>query len=379
LSATIVPDVARVSAANTTYSRTLSGVPAAAAAAAAAPATHAGSEPDTSSSSASTPTKSSVASSSIGASHVSIIRNYVGDDDMAGDFLIISIDMVGKVRIWILPEEGSGETTAVAVNDGGVDGTTNDKPLTMYPAKEFVIQNATGTCIWPLPPIEVGDVLVAVPCLDGSVVLVSTGILTPKTPPKQVAAPPGTILETWSRGTGSIALSGVWHPKKTHVLAIGRQDGIVEILGGGDKTTHRLIQHEAPVRAIAFTPDGQLLITASDDGMISVWDSGRPVVPALVRHVVDAHNGWILSLKALDDSRRFVSSGLDQKLHVWTVGQIDQPVHTFTSDDVSWTIDSYHHQQQQQAAAGGGGGTNKPSNRLVSGNEHGLLHIYSTL
>lgn len=315
--------------------------------------------------SSATPSPSTFA---VGTSQVRIIRNYVGEDDSAGDILFVSINMVGKVRVWVLPEDSGNKDKN---SDGRGDGDGDVKPMTMYPVQEFVVPNATGTCIWALATITVGDVQVAVPCLDGSVVLVATGILTPKTPPKQEPSPAGTVLETWSRGTGSIALSGVWHPSK-QLLAIGRQDGLVEILGD---RPHRLIHHEAPVRAITYTPDGQLLITASDDGMVSVWDAGRPV-PALVRHVVNAHNGWILSLAPLDDSRRFVSSGLDQKVHVWEVGQLDQPAHTFASDDLSWTIDSqptYDNSRPQLPQKGG----KKTSSRLVSGNEQGLLHIYS--
>ena len=119
-----------------------------------------------------------------------------------------------------------------------------------------------------------------------------------------------------------------WHPTKKN-LAIGRQDGLVEILGD---RPHRLVGiHETPVRSVSFTPDGNLLISASDEGMLAVWDVSR-AIPALVHHVVKAHDSWILNSTMLSDSRRFVTSSADRKLNVWNVGQMDQALHTFTCD-----------------------------------------------
>lgn len=305
---------------------------------------------------------SSTKTTSIGISQVQLVRNYVGEDDAAGDHLVVSMDMVGRVRVWVIPEGQDDDDSTTTPNPD--DNESQTKPKLLRPIQDFAVPNATGTCLCPLSPniSGIGDVQVAVPCLDGSVVLVAAGILTPKTPPKREPLTAGTVVETWSRAK-SIALSGAWHPNKKS-LAVGRQDGLVEILG---ERPHRLIHHEAPVRAITYTPDGNLLVTASDDGMLSVWDAGRST-PILVHHVVRAHTSWILSLTPLPDSRRFVSCGMDQHLNVWDVGQMHQATHTFTSDDSVWTIDT------QMARHGRKG---KAPARLVSGSEKGGLHIYS--
>lgn len=282
----------------------------------------------------------------------------MGDDDRAGDVLVVSIDLTGRIRIWSLPESMDDE--------GDVNESSRDaKPQQVSATIEFVVENATGTSFQLCPPriSGVGDVLLAVARLDGTMAVVATGLATPNAPKPALAA--GTMVDVWSK-PGSIAMSSDWHPSK-RCVAVGRQDGLVEILG---EAPHRLIHHQAPVRAVRFTPDATLLITASDDGMLAIWDLCRSV-PVLVNHLVDAHASWILNMAKLDDSRRFVTCGADHKLHVWRVGQLHQALHTFTCDDTVWTIHATMPQQRSLIS----GGSTPP--RLISGSESGHLQIYS--
>lgn len=297
----------------------------------------------------------------IGCSQVQVARNYVGDDDTAGDLLVISLDMVGTVRIWALEEDMDQE-----LNKSEELTMSGTKPAAPKATNEFQLKAATGTVLRICPPkvSGVGDVLIALPCLDGTIAIVATGVVTPKA--SKPPMPPGTIVERWSKG-GAIALSTSWHPVKKAV-AVGRQDGLVEIVGD---RSHRLIQHETPVRAVEFTPDGALLATASDDGMLCVWDTSR-VVPVLVHHVVQAHSSWILSLATLSDSRRIVTTGADCRVHVWSAGQMNQALHSFTSDNTAWTIHAQTSRNYQQSIIAG-----RTPPRLVSGSENGRIQIYS--
>jgi len=297
------------------------------------------------------------ATSHIGCSQVHLVRNYVGDDEMAGDLLVISMDLTGRIRIWSLSE--SMDEDIESMFKEGVPS-----PTIVKPQEEFVVENATGTCFQVFPPRNtgIGDIYLAVGRLDGTIVIVSTGLTTPKaTREAQVA---GTIVDVWSK-VGPIAMSCDVHPTRKR-LVVGRQDGLVELLG--ESSPHRLIHHEAPVRAVKFTPDTNLLATGSDDGMVAIWDLGRQV-PALVSHVVQAHSSWILNMTTFWDSRRFMTCGADRKLHVWNVGQMHQSMHTFGCDDTVWTIHATSISQR--------GSTTPSLSRLISGSENGGLQIYS--
>ncbi|VEU33542.1 unnamed protein product [Pseudo-nitzschia multistriata] len=296
----------------------------------------------------------------IGCSQVQVARNYVGEDDAAGDLIVVSSDLSGKIRIWVLPEDMDNGLSQI--EDGSSDGAEVSPEV----SQEFWVENATGTCIKIMPPnvSGVGDILLAVPCLDGTVALVATGLTTPKSQSDSTTA--GVVVDRWSKAATSIALSGAWHPLKKSFV-VGRQDGLIEIFG---ERSHRLIQHEAPVRGVAYTPDGNLMITSSDDGMICMWDTSRSS-PVLVQHVVQAHATWVLGLASLSDSRRFISCGADRQIHVWSAGQMDQAQHSFTSDDVVWTIDSLTTAGKNTASF------SQTQSRLISGSEKGGLHIYT--
>jgi WD40 repeat protein len=302
--------------------------------------------------------------SAIGCSQVQVARNYVGDDDSAGDLVVISSDLLGKIRIWLLSEEIDDELPEI----GRISTSINAD-------QEFIVENATGTCIKIMPPnvSGVGNILLAVPCLDGTIAIVATGLTTPKYPKDPTEA--GTIVERWSKAATSIALSGNFHPKKKS-FAVGRQDGLVDIFEKSGERCHRMMQHETPVRAVSYTPDGNLLFTSSDDGMVCMWDTSRHGAPVLVKHVVQAHTSWVLDLVSLSDSRRFVSCGMDQQLHVWSAGEMDnRALHSFTSDEAVWTI-AAHTCTPTIGSASAQTATNF-ARRLISGSENGGLHIYT--
>jgi WD repeat-containing protein 61 len=54
---------------------------------------------------------------------------------------------------------------------------------------------------------------------------------------------------------------------------VGATDGIVNIFDvAGNKLWHTLEGHAMPIRSLCFSPDSQLLLTASDDGHMKLYD-----------------------------------------------------------------------------------------------------------
>jgi WD40 repeat protein len=72
--------------------------------------------------------------------------------------------------------------------------------------------------------------------------------------------------------------------------------------------------HRNPVSAVAFSPDGGWLASASFDKSMKVWDT---TTGGLVHSFL--HTGAVLCVAFSPDGRRLASSGDDKTVHVWDV------------------------------------------------------------
>src|ERR1041385_8800995 len=76
--------------------------------------------------------------------------------------------------------------------------------------------------------------------------------------------------------------------------------------------SYNLLTHGSVV-AVAFSPDGTRVVTASSDQTARVWEarSGLPVTPSLV------HQGGLNAVAFSPDGTRVVTASADQTARVW--------------------------------------------------------------
>jgi len=141
----------------------------------------------------------------LGCSVVHILRNYSGEDQDSGDYVVASLEMAGTVRIWSFTADWDEKQQQPAAPEGDADSAAA-APAPPKPVKclaEFTVQNATGTTLQLAPPrtiTSVQEVVVAVGCLDGTIAIVATGISTANaaaaaTTNQKEPSTAGTILE----------------------------------------------------------------------------------------------------------------------------------------------------------------------------------------
>ena len=86
-------------------------------------------------------------------------------------------------------------------------------------------------------------------------------------------------------------------------------------LASGNKV--ELTGHESWVRALAFTANGETLITGGHDGRL-IWWAAAAAAPVPLRTIL-AHHGWIRAIAVSPDQKLLASCGNDLKVKLWSL------------------------------------------------------------
>ncbi|KAF5402551.1 WD repeat-containing protein 61 [Paragonimus heterotremus] len=131
---------------------------------------------------------------------------------------------------------------------------------------------------------------------------------------------------------GKFVYSLAYSPDGTK-LAAGSINGIVSICDLETGTVRPLDGHAMPVRALAFSRDGRMLASTSDDRQVKVYDAhdGRTIISSL-----NGHQNWVVSVQFSPDMRHLATASTDRSVRVWDLGA-RQEKHAFTEhEDQVW-------------------------------------------
>nr|XP_036579366.1 vegetative incompatibility protein het-e-1 [Colletotrichum truncatum]KAF6786913.1 vegetative incompatibility protein het-e-1 [Colletotrichum truncatum] len=106
----------------------------------------------------------------------------------------------------------------------------------------------------------------------------------------------------------------------SQLIASASYDGTVRLW---DSTTsgHRgtLKGHGYPVKGVAFSPDGKLIATASYDSTVKLWDMN-----GVCRHTLEGHTSSVNAVVFSPDSQLVLSASGDKTVHIWSTNGIHQ-------------------------------------------------------
>src|SRR5262249_40183025 len=77
--------------------------------------------------------------------------------------------------------------------------------------------------------------------------------------------------------------------------------------------TRALAPQAGPIRAVAVSPDGELLATAGNDPVVRIWKASN----GQLAHALKGHGDWVSSLAFSPDGTMLASASKDKTIRLW--------------------------------------------------------------
>eukprot|EP01091_Cochliopodium_minus_P011713 TRINITY_DN339_c0_g1_i1.p1 TRINITY_DN339_c0_g1~~TRINITY_DN339_c0_g1_i1.p1 ORF type:complete len:302 (+),score=82.26 TRINITY_DN339_c0_g1_i1:16-921(+) len=132
---------------------------------------------------------------------------------------------------------------------------------------------------------------------------------------------------------GKFSMSVAYSPDG-RFIATGAIDGVVTVFGQDGKRIHSIQKHAGSVRSLTFTSDSKLLLTASDDQHIHIYDAEHGNLVSSL----SGHSSFVLCIACDSNNKFFATGSSDKTVKIWDL-TTKECIHTFADhQDQVWSV-----------------------------------------
>ncbi|NMF83956.1 NB-ARC domain-containing protein [Nodosilinea sp. P-1105] len=201
---------------------------------------------------------------------------------------------------WLVSGSDDGEVRLWAINSHHATGITTEQPV-------VVIQNQ-GTKVRSLG-ISPNSRTIAIGKYDGTIDIWAVDLQHPQRPAPhqhQLAGHQGRVL--------AISFS-----PQGNLMASTDEAGIIQIWDTHHWTLlNRFPRNSHRIRTAAFSPDGTTLVSGSDKGHMGIWHRVNELDQGTGPTTLSGHTNWIWSVAFSPNGRQLASGSEDQSIKLWS-------------------------------------------------------------